>query len=267
MCIQNLHSSLYFADANYEKYLRKKVLFSSTISYHSAPTLYCYWYFQQNSLTSWYFQQMDTASLRSHVQFMVRSPLNRYMNHLDCHIIHPAAWLWVIPWIDCFLIVLCNTTHSIAFVFFITHIHAVWISLGMQALLEALAICRDGFFFLLLHQNFACSVKVIIIVWFYLYYTECISCLSMNSLKVTFWKDVNVRQKTIPERQMKEFEGTFVKERQPNVAWYGGLHTVFTWEEGEHHWHPANDIGPGEPPVSVAFPIVVNSHTSVHCHC
>lgn len=46
--------------------------------------------------------------------------------------------------------------------------------------------------------------------------------------------------------------------------WYDSC--IFTWEEGEHHWHPANDIGPGEPPVSVAFPVVVNSHTSVHCH-
>lgn len=42
---------------------------------------------------------------------------------------------------------------------------------------------------------------------------------------------------------------------------------LLTWKKGEHHWHPANDVGPGEPPVPIAFAIVVNSHTSVHSHC
>lgn len=48
---------------------------------------------------------------------------------------------------------------------------------------------------------------------------------------------------------------------------FGLLSCMVTWKKGEHHRHPANDIGPGEPPVSIAFSIVVNSHTSVHCHC
>lgn len=42
---------------------------------------------------------------------------------------------------------------------------------------------------------------------------------------------------------------------------------IFTWEECEDNWHPANDEGPGEPPVSIAFPIVVYCYTSVNCHC
>lgn len=67
---------------------------------------------------------------------------------------------------------------------------------------------------------------------------------------------------------MKEFDCAIVKEMiRENMMQMGLLGHMFTWKEGEHDWHPANDIGPGEPPVSIAFPIVVYRHTSVHSHC
>lgn len=42
--------------------------------------------------------------------------------------------------------------------------------------------------------------------------------------------------------------------------------SLFTREEREDHRHPANDVGPREPPVAVAFPVVVNGYPSVHSH-
>lgn len=42
--------------------------------------------------------------------------------------------------------------------------------------------------------------------------------------------------------------------------------SLFTREEREDHRHPANDVGPREPPVAVAFPVVINGYPSVHSH-
>lgn len=39
-----------------------------------------------------------------------------------------------------------------------------------------------------------------------------------------------------------------------------------TWEEGEHHRHPAHDVRPGEPPAAVAFAVVVDRYAGVDGH-
>lgn len=41
---------------------------------------------------------------------------------------------------------------------------------------------------------------------------------------------------------------------------------IQTWEEGEHHRHPAHDVGPGEAPAAIAFAVVVDRHPRVHGH-
>lgn len=41
---------------------------------------------------------------------------------------------------------------------------------------------------------------------------------------------------------------------------------IQTWEESEHHRHPAHDVGPGEAPAAIAFAVVVDRHPRVHGH-
>lgn len=41
---------------------------------------------------------------------------------------------------------------------------------------------------------------------------------------------------------------------------------MHTWEECEHHCHPAHYIGPGESPAAIAFTVVVHCHSCVDSH-
>lgn len=47
---------------------------------------------------------------------------------------------------------------------------------------------------------------------------------------------------------------------------FGKWGRMRTWEECEHHWHPAHYIGPGEPPAAIAFTVVVHCHACVDGH-